>query len=240
MPNLVNPYIFPFPPLNSDLIAWYDAQDPLGTGRPLSSGSAVSSWVDKSVNARNASQNVSGARPTYTYNVLNGNPGILFDGSASYMFLAADWNLPSTSTIFTYVQPTLSSQGGGIILGSISNTGGWSQNIRYQGNVPELSCWNLNIATATVTATTSSVIWSLRTNTGTSAAQFRQNGTNLSTTSIITGNPFIMGQIGALGNPGPPGAGFFQGYIFEILIYNAYLTDGQCASVESYFAAKWG
>lgn len=56
--------------------AWYDASDSSTIG--LETG--VSSWSDKSANARNVSQATASRQPQYVSNGINGRPSILFDG----------------------------------------------------------------------------------------------------------------------------------------------------------------
>ena len=53
----------------------------------LSDGGAVSTWADRSGNARDASQGTSGNRPTYraTVAALNSKPAVEFDGSNDFL-----------------------------------------------------------------------------------------------------------------------------------------------------------
>ncbi len=53
----------------------------------LNNNDPVSTWVDSSVNGRNATQS-GAARPTYITSALNGKPVIRFDGSVDYMAVA--------------------------------------------------------------------------------------------------------------------------------------------------------
>lgn len=75
--------VLPWTPrsIQSDLLAWYDAEDtstvvPPGGGLP-----AVSFWRDKSGRGNDLKQTIGANQPSYNATAMNGRPGIVFDGS---------------------------------------------------------------------------------------------------------------------------------------------------------------
>lgn len=238
MPNLVNPYLFNDLPFPSLLLSWYDAQDPAGNNIQPSNGTALSLWYDKAVNNYSASQGTVNRRPIFTSNVLNGRPGILFDGLNDCMFLSTEYTLPTTWTGFGYVQPTNATQGGGMIMATLSNVGGQFQLMRYQGDLGRISSWNSSLASANISTTTSPIIWTIRQKTSvTTGSSWRQNSVNLvSATTTTSTATFKFGSIGALDiNASAP----FQGYMFELLVYSTNLSDANCLIVENYLRKRW-
>jgi hypothetical protein len=75
-----------FSPLNvSGCVLWLDGKDPAGTRVIPSIGATVSTWVDKSTSAKNAT---AGGTPTY----VSGG-GINFNGSSYFSNLSFAQNL---------------------------------------------------------------------------------------------------------------------------------------------------
>jgi hypothetical protein len=64
-------------------------------------GSTVSAWADQSGNGNNFSQGTASKQPTFTTNVLNGRPSVLFDGTDDDM-TASGVDLPAPGTTNTF------------------------------------------------------------------------------------------------------------------------------------------
>jgi hypothetical protein len=70
----------------SGLILWLDSSDSstlwqdTGATIPTANGDPVGRWDDKSVNGNNYTQSTSSDRPTLDTSLINGNPGLSFDG----------------------------------------------------------------------------------------------------------------------------------------------------------------
>lgn len=81
---LINPYMFGrlWTPADITTALWLDAAD--SSSMTLISN-AVSQWNDKSGNSRHASQSTSGSRPTFSATAANSLPGIVFNGSSSFL-----------------------------------------------------------------------------------------------------------------------------------------------------------
>ena len=87
-----------FSPLNvSGCVLWLDGMDPAGTRVIPSTGATVSTWIDKSTSAKNAT---AGGTPTY----VSGG-GINFNGSSYFTNLSFAQNL-SQRSIFIVMQET--------------------------------------------------------------------------------------------------------------------------------------
>jgi hypothetical protein len=71
-------------PGNAGASGAYDAR----FGFSVSSGTAISTWEDRTVNNNDASQATSANQPTYQTNQLNGQPAISFDGVNDRMTFA--------------------------------------------------------------------------------------------------------------------------------------------------------
>lgn len=71
-------------PGNAGASGAYDAR----FGFSVSSGTAISTWEDRTVNNNDASQATSANQPTYQTNQLNGQPAISFDGVDDRMTFA--------------------------------------------------------------------------------------------------------------------------------------------------------
>lgn len=68
--------------LAGSLSLWLDAED---TSTITLNGSTVSQWADKSGNGRNAAQATAANQPAYSATVLNGKPGVTFDGVNDFL-----------------------------------------------------------------------------------------------------------------------------------------------------------
>lgn len=68
--------------LGSKLRYWLDAE---ATNTVTTSGSLVTSWIDRKGGVFAATQGTSGFRPTYSPTGLNGRPAIVFDGTDDYL-----------------------------------------------------------------------------------------------------------------------------------------------------------
>jgi hypothetical protein len=239
----------------SGLQAWFDASDAstlydaTSGGSLVASNGAVARWEDKSGNARHATQSTAGSRPVRKTNQLNSLDGLDFDGTNDTL------NVNAMATFFSGVNPshtviavaktdiTNSAQD----LFSAANSSNDNENSR--------SIWNSasqKLAIARESTDPSSKLAVGSTSLGTSAkcATWLFNGTNgrvflngvadVSATDLTHPQslPFNQAAIGSLPRASP--AVFFNGLIFEVVIYNSALSDQSRSAVESYLITKWG
>lgn len=107
MTFLLNPYWFggPWTPGNITTALWLDAAD---SATVTTVSGNISQWNDKSGNNRNALQATAASRPTYAPNLLNGLPGVSFDGvsdwleSGSVTLLAANETKYTLACVWSY------------------------------------------------------------------------------------------------------------------------------------------
>jgi hypothetical protein len=224
------------------LSLWLDAadsstlfQNTAGT-TPVTNGSQIQLWRDKSSNANNASN--SQTVMTYNINGLNGFPTVSFPGTqitgfsltasrlpngasdASYFFVL-NKNNSSTQVFFTHGGATQLKQfyaGGGLTIDRF-NVSLISDNT---------SILNLNtIVSCTQTSLTGGVNgW--------------RNGSAFSTTGATT--TWNVDTTAAwLGSGSTVGSAFiYAGVISEVIVYNSALSTSQRQAVEGYLAWKWG
>ena len=259
-----------FNPGKFGLHLWLDAADPLGTGIPPSSGTAITTWVDKSPMNKSCSQPTVSRKPTFTYD--GSYPAIYFD-RANTQFLDQDSPVGLLPTRFY-----------GIFIVSRATT---------EPNDSEIYCTFHNQKTSTLTTTNNTIFVAIlqKNSTGT---LFRNN-TNVhyanGGTASITGkfysvsNPSnpndrnlmeILDDSGIANNcffeNGSSGANFsyvgsfanvttdlfgytvgtsssngtpsttncLNGYIYEIIVTTYQPTFFQRQQIEGYLAWKWG
>ena len=217
-------------------VLWLDGKDPAGTRTPPSSGATVSTWVDKSISAKNGT---SGGTPTY---VAGG--GVNFDGSSYFYNYAFAQNL-SQRSIFIVFQETTHNQSSGIfnlipnpstgqdsetVTGlSIEATNGW----RVWGNG---GAYRSDIS---LSPPITKGIYN--DNMNTRAGSGFLNGTS-STSSTATYDAGICSGYGIGSRWGGSAYGFansFNGVFFEILFYNRPLGLSDRKSIEGFLAQKW-
>jgi hypothetical protein len=243
----VRPHLRPFQLIDvPGCQLWLDGADPAGTGIPPANGATVSTWVDKSGNGKHAT--AGGTTPTYSSSTRS----IVF-GGAGY-FTNSTLSLPlSTRSVFIVCRQTsraaefegimlLSSpsvgdldydssttipyfaSGSNVVVGdtafSIYNRGTYVQNYRPYVLTP------LGIYVDVF---------------GSSSGTLYVNGATNSTDADSSGLGTASGYIlGARKISGTTLSTFFNGTIYEILVYNTALTASERQQVEGYLAHKWG
>ena len=231
----------------SGCVLWLDGTDPNGTGIAPAGGATVSTWVDKSGIANNAT----GGSATYQTNRLFGLPGIVFAGNTAYT-LAKPTSLSTGqsqgSSLFVIVQSTgATSTEQGVFAQSPSNPGACDKSGRvlyFETNLANLVgtmyCGFAGTANA-YAVNQVALVSDLYTNTGVGNYTHNSflNGTAFTTTgSTVTGanTSATIAQVGTL-NFGTP---YLNGVIYEILYYNNTLSTSQRQLIEGYLAWKWG
>jgi hypothetical protein len=225
---------------------WLDGGDPTGTGSQPANGANVSIWVDKSGNGKNATEG--GTTPTYssaTRSIVFGGAGYFTNSTLSLplstrsVFIvcrqtsrAADFegimllSSPSVSEIDFESATTIPyfASGSNVTVGdtafSIYNRGNYVHNYRPYILTP------LGIYV--------DIFGSLS---GTLYINGTSNSTDPDSSSVGTANGYILG---ARKFSGTTLSTFFNGIIYEIIIYNTALTAAQQQQTEGYLAQKWG
>ena len=209
---------------------WLDGAD---TSSITMTGTAVTSWADKSGNARNATAFNS---PTYSASGL----GVVMNGTNNYF--------TSTTTVPTATHCLIAVHSPTTISGS--NTGNTSL-FRFQatyyvvfpymnGTTPR---GYINSQDSTTTAYNSSVLVEnsvvntrnvIAANIAANSQTIYKNGVIQSTgagaLSNVTSDSLIIGTLGSE---------YYSGTIYEMIVYNTTLTTAQIAQVNKYLQNKW-
>jgi hypothetical protein len=201
------------------LYAWYDA-DQLG----LADNDPVSSWTDESGGGRH----LTGTAPTFKTGIQVGKPGVLFDGTDDQLTVTV--GADTSRTLFIVAKKTSAA----------------ADRVLFQlpGNLAELRAqittgqwyWNSPVTNvgpgsdpATDTAVVSLVVSSVSLMQGwvdgVAGATFDPDN------SVTTGTTLrLSGRSASL---------FWDGYVFEMLVYDTALGTTDRQSVETYLLDKW-
>lgn len=238
-------YTEQFPASVSGLQMWLKADsgvvDANGNSITLDN-TAVDVWTDQSTNKKNARQSTAGSRPLYRTNVVNGLPGIQFDGTDDEMLLDGLVTPGSNLSYFAVVKPTGSgAQGyekrffGSKVAGSTGINFGCTTS-KFYAVVRDNAGSSGDTSWGTSQAFGDTVLSSVIMDSSNTKLRVNRNqvSTGIRTTWSGTGASEYIGSDGA--SP----ALRFQGYICEILVFNRALTGRELNQVEQYLAAKWG
>ena len=237
------PYANYYPLSLAGCALWLDAADPAGTGIIPANGSTVSTWADKSGNGYNGT---SGAGPIYTTDaqgrkcmsftgtqflesvvtVSKQNHSLIAVHAPTYTngFNNSGSTLGGNSSLFRFQIPA--NAGGYIVfpfwynapLGYVSNYGTTNGALPDNSVAGAASIINANIGPQTQYSYKNGI----------------QQGTE--SASLVTGTtpPLTIGRY-------TPGLSeYYQGYVYEMIIYNTALTTTQRQNIEGYLAWKWG
>lgn len=204
---------------------WLDAAD--RNSITFSSGSNVSSWNDKSGNARNMSTTAN--FPVYT------ETGVQFTGSTPTVLSNAGGYVPSNimTSFVVYRSTVAGTRQRYVTIGTNGNTNifagdttfitaGTTSLNNYQG--PISYSQNTTYLISQVGYSAGSISWAI-------------NGTE-SFTWTVTAGPSPNTRTGII--VGGEDTVYFTGFIMEVLMFDAFFTQSQRQQVESYLAWKWG
>ena len=231
------PFITAFSPTSvGSLALWLDGTDPAGTGTAPSIGATVSTWVDKSTSAKNAT---AGGTPTY---VAGG--GVNFNGTSFFYNLSFAQNL-SQRSIFIVMQETTHTGTKGVfpLIPNPSTGQDWltttgmtietSNGLRFYGNTGQYSS-DIGNATLLVKAIYND-------NMNTRAGSGFLNGTNATNiTATYTAGTCSGYGVGARWPGSTSMNSGLDGVIFEIMFFNSPLSLSNRQNVEGYLSQKWG
>jgi hypothetical protein len=237
------PYANYYPLSIGGCALWLDAADPAGTGTPPANGSTVSTWNDKSGNGYNGT---SGAGPIYTTDA-QGRKCMSFTGT---QFLESVVTVSKQNHSLIAVHAPTYTNG---FNNSGSTLGGNSSLFRFQipanvGGYIVFPFWYnaprgyvSNYGTTEGALPDNSVAGAasiINANIGPQTQYSYKNGIQQGTesASLVTGTtpPLTIGRY-------TPGLSeYYQGYVYEMIIYNTALTTTQRQQIEGYLAWKWG
>lgn len=224
----------------SGLRLWLSADRIAG----LADGDPVSTWSDLSGNSNHATQGTTAAKPLYKANIVNGRPGILFDGVDDFLTLAAGARvalLEGDKTVFAVVKWAATGNDKRII--SVSNGASSTRFAMTCATGPLYQhFYTTGAAQANVTAGAGAAP-------STSVAQIvevRQSGTSFvprTNGTALVADPNNAGTetagSGALGSNGGGSASFGNVYLLEALVYNRALSTAEASAVRRYLGARY-
>ena len=225
------------PPQVSGLVAWFDASDPSSV-----QGNPVTQWTDKSGVGNSATATTG---PTYTRDP-QGRPCISFTGTQWFESAAT---VPATThSLIAVHAPTYTNGSNG------SGTyGGNSSLFRFQTivgsyvvfpyyvNGPRGYITSFGLGAGDTTLVENSVAGTasiINANIAPTSQIIYKNGTQQSTeaTTLTAGTSPSL----TIGRYTPGNFEYYQGYVYEMIVYSVTLTTTQRQSIEGYLGWKWG
>ena len=252
----------------ADLRAWYDADDSTTifdatTGGSLpSSGNDVARWEDKSGGGYHVTQGTAADCPHYVTNTLNGKPVIECTSQWLTAATASDWTFlhnATGSTVVAVWKPgnTVNPDAAYALLGTLGGTASIgiqlqfddrssvSRDDQYRSAVFNNAAVIVNFTGNNALSANTPAITADINDPGNATAADRSSiridggasvASNASTGTAATANPTYTMQLGAAGNGVLP----LTGYIAEVVICDALLSQSDREKVEGYLAHKWG
>jgi hypothetical protein len=227
---------------------WLDAFDPFGDGSQQKSPLTLTSWVDKSTSARNATM-FNGSSIAYSPTAFNNKPALLFTQTQNMSSAAAAGTFPTSFTFFMIYQRT----GGGtfdtLVTRTVSNVaaptdffttvsnGNFSRSI---GNGTAYTDYNTTSGSNFTNVTTPSLYYANAT-----AATGLLDAFNFATptdqssgtlTGVYYGDTATAIYIGTRADS----VTTLTASVAEVIVYSTTPSDQQRQQIEGYLAWKWG
>jgi hypothetical protein len=228
-----------FDPLTLSPLLWLKADAITG----LANNDPVTTWTDSSMNARDFSQATASRKPLYKTNQLNGMAGVLTDGVDDYLSfeLGSQWITTTTLTVAMVGRRAAAQANGRAV--SIDNGGDDYNNAESAALFEEGSTatqqgtYRVGVRRAEMgTNLGDGVPWCSIARCDGSTSYIRRNGTNGTTAADVVGafgvKRFVLGQ--AITSVGP-----WNGYYFEVLAFNSFVTGANLTSLDTYLRSKW-
>ena len=215
---------------------WMDGADPAGTGVVPSNGSVLSTWVDKSGKSFSATGVNS---PTVVTNAVNSKSAVSYNGSSySYSTVASGTFSTAMNIFFVYKVNGAVSYAAPMTRGQTNNGSPIDQynNVRYLGGY---SYNNIQSAYSHASATSTTLFTQLIQQSPSTTYNEYVNG---STTASASGTGFSASDAASYVYIGTRDdkVTMFNGYMCELIIYNAMVGLAAQQKIEGYLAWKWG
>ena len=226
-----------------------------GTTAVVNNGDSIAAWTD-SVNGWLATEATN--PPTYTTDVLHGFPSARFDGSNDLLSVAAAGvamvrNVPGVTAICAFVPNNIGAAANRMLwsvqisgtsmynfqhnLTNAASAGGFVRALAADGGTTQTSSANAHVEDAAAVQT----MWMDYTN---KSLETFVNGTSVvgpTTTNTTAGN---MADSDAsairVGRQANSAAAFFDGDMFELMVFNVALSTASRQLVERYLGTKYG
>lgn len=230
------------------LALWLDAAlagSALVDGDVAESGARISDWKDRSGRRNDVSQADSGSRPRYVEGLLNGLPGIVFDGEDD-MLSRANWLVEPGTVLVVGDVP----EGGAVAAMAIQSTDAIAAPaFELYANRSGIATTGTRAARATSADNASAT--DLAANGATNAATATVFGARCSGAAIQVFGPSATAEAsdGTANNLRPLGGSltvgaansgdFLGGHVYELLVYARPLGFPEIRSIIAYLRAKW-
>lgn len=231
-----------FNPLSLSPALWLDASDAStlfqsnGGAAAAADGDPVGYWLDKSGNAKHASQTDGTMKPLLKLNSQNGKNGILADGVNDYIRSALNMNGWTGVTYFVVGKPVTT----GLYVGNYSTSGGifagvTSTAVSYGGR-PHGGAYS-----EATSSYSSSFVARLMTGgyDGTNSTVKNNNGSVVSVAASVPGAIICQTNLDIFANTHSSAAVYGNGVLYELLILNYYATTTQITNMVSFLNTKW-
>jgi hypothetical protein len=217
---------------------WLDAANVFNGSNPANN-TALSSWSDLSGVSGNATQATSGKRPVFRENIQNGLPAIEFDSANSQCLQVASLAVGSQITIFVVVEQFIATAATWFMEQSpdVNTNDGFY--MYGNGLAGQIKNFGNNVMTQNIAG------WL-----GADAAlgMIRYDGATIE--PWLNGTLYPAGSgTGTISNFGVANvlnigsrnqaSLFFDGYLYEVIIYNGALSNLQVTLVNDYLRRKW-
>jgi len=222
--------------ITNDLTAWFKADAIVG----LSDGGLIGTWLDSSASSLNISQNITISMPTWQSNILNANPVVRFDGSTQSLIrsdvLGANFLASNAGTFYFVLRNDTLSSGQDFL-----QWGGGEGQVEFfsqDGGADKLVYFNHGILprSTAVPGNWESSFHLIEFYRSGPTGNIQLDYTNLYNSSTAFSDLTNLNSNYTL-NVG--GAGFFDGDIAEILIYDIALSSTERDSVYTYLNDKY-
>jgi hypothetical protein len=227
---------------------WLDAFDPFGNGSRQKSPLTLTSWADKSTNARNATM-FNGTNITYSPNAFNNRPALLFTQTQNMSSAAVAGTFPSAFTFFmiyqrtgggtfdTLVTRTVGNLAAPLDLYTIISSGNF---VRAVGNGTAYSSYNTTSGSNFTNVTTPSLYYANAT-----AATGLLDAFNFATptdpsSGSLTGVYYGDTATGIYIGTRADSLTTLTASVAEVIVYSTTPSDQQRQQIEGYLAWKWG
>lgn len=234
------------PDVYSELSLWFDGQSGVYTDSLTTvavNNDLVHTWYDRSISGAHAVQLTGGNRPTYKTGQANGKSALQFDGSTDMLTAPSSMSLSGmVATAFIVCAPTNSSSTPGAeSLFSFDNQ--YTAYAHKVDNTTDTEAGVFYVAGASVVAfgNAQSGLQQLTFISSPTGATLYRNTALVSSGSIgtISVTTLTGGTIGAEPLSGS-GIHYYNGLIYEVLIYDGVLSTDQRTNIEQYLLTKYG
>jgi hypothetical protein len=225
----------------ASLWGWYDASDlstlfqNTGGSTPVSAADqAIGRIADKSGKGHHLTMGTAGATPTYKTGIQNSKPALLFDGGDRLDSAATLDSFPVTILGVAKRTSTIGATQGLVSLYHSTNLG--SRITLTSGNVLQALVAGEQVSTnasGTIGADTSFLFGARLDN---DSIDVIKNGTISGTAhaAVAVSNILSLGRTSV-----NSGTNLLNGYLCEVLVFNAFLTNLQIADCTLYLNTKW-